>query len=238
VDRDAIGSLPFFADKTIRLTERIEPEKHANALTIVETETDRYVVRTLLRGETDPAVEYAVSRRAAQEGIAPEAQGYDPERSTMILEWVEGAHKHVLDRDDLDLLAATLKRLHGIDTEEQPLPRTQLNTIIEIDEPSIAEAFASLAHFPRHDVLCHHDLNPLNLLWHDGSVQLIDFEYARINDRCFDLASVCVEFGLTEAEARYFVEVYLDGEEFDGEKIMAYITLYEALCKQWNNAQT
>jgi Ser/Thr protein kinase RdoA (MazF antagonist) len=240
VEVDAIGAMRFFADKLVESIAPFHPEKYANGLYVVKTDMGRYVVRTLHRDETDMAVEYAVTARAATLGIAPKVYAFDSENRIMILEWIDGEHKRMLDRRDLETLATTLRKLHAIDTDTLPLslPHARLEAIITPDTPAIADAFAVLAHTPRYDVLCHHDLNPLNLLWQNGEVKLLDFEYTRINDRCFDLAGVCVEFGLTDAEARYFVEVYLDSEGFDGEKIMAFRTLFEALCKQWNNAQT
>jgi len=232
---DAIGAMRFFADKAIESITPFQPEKYANGLHIVETDAGRYVARALRRGETDMAVEYAVTARAATVGIAPEVHAFDPENAIMLLEWIDGEHRRTLDRRDLKTLAITLRKLHAIDTGILPpsLPHARLEATITPDTPVITDAFAVLARRPRHNVLCHHDLNPLNLLWQNGEVKLLDFEYTRINDRCFDLASVCVEFGLTDTEARYFVEVYLDGERLDREKLGAHKVLYEALCRQW-----
>jgi Ser/Thr protein kinase RdoA (MazF antagonist) len=240
VEVDAIKTMRFFAGKVIESIAPFQPEKYANGLYAIKTDSGRYVARTLHRGETDMAVEYAVTARAATLGIAPRVYAFDSENATMILEWIYGEHKRTLDRRDLETLATTLRKLHAIDTGtlSPSLPYARLEATITPDTPAITDAFAVLARYPRYDVLCHHDLNPLNLLWQNGEVKLLDFEYTRINDRCFDLAGVCVEFGLTDAEARYFVEVYLEGKGFDGEKLGAYKVLYEALCKQWDNVQT
>ena len=235
MDQEAIKSSAFFVDKVIRRAERVKSDKHANELSLVETVSDRYIVRTLRRDETDMAVECAVALQAAKKGIAPKVHAFDLKSSTMILEWVKGDHRRMLDGDALRTLATVLRRLHAIDasTLSVSLPHARLEETIEIDTPAIADAFAILSHLPRYDVLCHHDLNPLNLLWNNGSVRLIDFEYARINDRCFDLASVCVEFGLSDKVSRDFVEMYLSEEMFIPEKLEAYTILYKALCRQW-----
>jgi Ser/Thr protein kinase RdoA (MazF antagonist) len=237
VEPGVIGRIPFFAEKSIRRIVPIQSDKHANEMSLVETVSDRYIVRTLRRDETDMVVEYAVAAYAGGMGIAPKVHAFDLKSGTMILEWIKGEHQRTLDGDDMRVLAATLRKLHTMDTSalSVSLPRARLEESIEVDTTTVADAFEALAHFPRYDVLCHHDLNPLNLLWSDGDVQLIDFEYVRINDRCFDLAAVCVEFDFGDVDAQSFIETYLNGEIFKMEKLMAYKVLYGALCRQWED---
>jgi thiamine kinase-like enzyme len=65
-------------------------------------------------------------------------------------------------------------------------------------------------------------------------IKLIDWEYATINDRYFDLASICVEFELNRREENTFVEAYFRKRtKVDREKLDAYKLIYKALCLQW-----
>ena len=65
-------------------------------------------------------------------------------------------------------------------------------------------------------------------------VKLIDWEFASVNDRYFDLASVCIEFDLDNKDEMYFLEHYFNiSEEIYKEKLSGYKAIYKALCKQW-----
>jgi len=81
--------------------------------------------------------------------------------------------------------------------------------------------------------LCHNDLNPRNVLFTE-KIQLIDWEDAAVNDRYFDLASVCVEFNLDEEDEAFFLRSYFTEEnEIHYKKLNAYKVIYKAICAQW-----
>jgi len=61
---------------------------------------------------------------------------------------------------------------------------------------------------------------------------LIDFEYAGVNDKYFDLSSVCVEFGLDKQMQKVFLDAYFEGD-YTLDKLEAYTILYTQLCKEW-----
>jgi thiamine kinase-like enzyme len=62
-------------------------------------------------------------------------------------------------------------------------------------------------------VPCHNDLLPGNVLFdEDGSrVWLLDFEYAGMNDRSFDLANLSVNCGLDAAGDHELLRLYFGG---------------------------
>ena len=47
-------------------------------------------------------------------------------------------------------------------------------------------------------VLTHHDLNPKNIIFNKNNIKIIDWEYSGVNNKFFDLASICVEFNLNK----------------------------------------
>ena len=62
----------------------------------------------------------------------------------------------------------------------------------------------------------------------------MDWEDAAINDRYFDLASVCVEFNLGKENEAYFLRRYFtEANEINEVKLKAYKIIYKALCTQW-----
>ena len=230
---DTIPGLGFFVDKPIISVRALPTRTDGNDLWHVTTDTDEYVVRRWVRGDADPAVEMAMMERAADARIAPPVLFFDETVPVVVMAYVEGEHRQAVTTDDLTVLAATLRRLHAIGTDSPDLPCIDLAAIIEIDTPEVMAAFETIRPLPTRNVLCHNDLNPLNLLWHTGNVTLIDFEYAGLNDPCFDLAAVSVEFDLDEEMERYWMSSYWADATWEREKLAAYKVLYQALCRQW-----
>ncbi|ABV37356.1 aminoglycoside phosphotransferase [Shewanella sediminis HAW-EB3] len=61
------------------------------------------------------------------------------------------------------------------------------------------------------DQYSHRDLNPHNLLYKEGRIYCIDFEYACSSHPLFDLAGVLSTHALSTAQRHYLIEGYLDG---------------------------
>ena len=135
----------------------------------------------------------------------------------MVFSFLEGEHKSNLQLQELKLLVNTLQKLHTIPIDENPIKLQTDTSLID--------------HYQKEYVLCHNDLNPQNIFF-STDIKLIDFEYAGVNDRYFDLASVCVEFRLDERMQREFLDLYFEGS-YSFEKMKAYKVLYRQLCKEW-----
>lgn len=56
--------------------------------------------------------------------------------------------------------------------------------------------------------LCHHDLNPLNIIIENNKIFLIDFEAAALSDIYFDLASFIIEQQIPARQQQFFLEQY------------------------------
>jgi thiamine kinase-like enzyme len=72
-----------------------------------------------------------------------------------------------------------------------------------------AHAIRAALHFPEHaPVPCHNDLLIANFL-HDGErVRIVDWEYAGVGDRYFDLGNLSVNNGFAEADDERLLEEY------------------------------
>jgi aminoglycoside phosphotransferase (APT) family kinase protein len=161
-----------------------------------------YVVRipgedTAMLG-IDRAGEVAAARLAARLGIGPEVMLDDP----LVTRFVEGRTLEAAElRGRADEVHALLDRLHGCG---ETLPT-------RFDAYDIVREYARIAPPPaRHaaalelarrepytPVPCHNDLIPGNFIaTPDGRLVLLDWEYAGMGDRRFDLANFAMNAGL------------------------------------------
>jgi len=188
-----------------------------------------YLFREFLLQDREREAEFRIQQAAYEAGIA--AKPCHLEEAYMICEFIEGEHKTVFEETDLALVAETLQKLHGLSVEN--VPRIELAMLLERRDSRIVEAFETIANYPEESVLCHNDLNPKNILFTSGGLKLIDWEFAGVNDRYFDLAAVCVEFGLDRQKERSLMQYYMGKQEYLKAKLDAYKVLYRTLCEEW-----
>ena len=205
---------PFFKDKDIENCELLANQGYCNENYLLVADGVKYIVRKLIRDDIDRDFEWKVHTLAYAEGITAEPLLFDREQGVMVFSFLEGEHKSHLQLQELKLLAHTLQKLHTISIDAKPIKLQTDTSLID--------------NYPKEYVLCHNDLNPQNIFFGDG-VKLIDFEYAGVNDRYFDLASVCVEFGLDEEMQKVFLDAYFEGD-YVVDKLEAYKIVYVQLC--------
>jgi len=209
---------PFFADKQIESCTLLENQGYCNENYLVVADGVKYIVRQLLRDDINREFEWRVQNLAYAQGITAKPLVFDEEHGFMVFAFLEGEHKNKLDENELKLLAQTLQKLHSITTDTKPI-ELQTDT-------------STIDNYSKEYVLCHNDLNLQNIFFSDD-VKFIDWEYAGVNDRYFDLACVCVEFGLDGEMVEVFFEGYFEGENFSLEKFEAYKIIYKNLCEEW-----
>jgi len=215
---DLLKTHPFFSDKQIDSCILLETQGYCNENYLVVADGLKYIVRKLLRDDIDRVFEWKVQHLAYAQGITAEPLIFDSKNGFMVFAFLEGNHKSKLDENELKLLAQTLQKLHSITIDAKPI---ELQTDISRVEC-----------FPKEYVLCHNDLNPQNIFF-SKSVKFIDWEYAGVNDRYFDLACGCVEFGLEDEIQEVFLRGYFESENFSLEKLEAYKIIYSDLCEEW-----
>jgi len=189
-----------------------------------------YVVRlpgrdTSLLG-IDREVERAATAAAAATGVAPRVGAFLADEGCLVTEFIDG---QPISRDDLrssrtlaDLTEA-LRAVHG-----GPALTTRFDSFRLVERfhatarergasiPPEYEAALVVAHDveaavggPEHEpVPCHNDLLTANFL-HDGRrVRILDWEYAGMGDRYFDLANLSVNNGFSRDDDRRLLEAY------------------------------
>jgi len=209
----------LFQDDQILELKSLAQQGHCNQNYLLRTEKARCVLRIFGDEQRDRALEYHIQTLAYHEGIAPQPLLHDIPNNLMVSAFVEGEHQDRLSTAKLHMLAQTLHRLHSIALDIPPIT-------LDTDTSSVTT-------YDFDPVLCHNDLNPQNILWHDHTPTRIDWEYAGINDRYFDLACVMVEFELEALDRKIFLETYFQDKTWDTKKLEAYIELYQKICQNW-----
>jgi thiamine kinase-like enzyme len=225
---DLIQAYPFFNDKKIISFDLLQDQGYCNENYLLQTDKSKYIVRKLVRDDIDRVIEWKVLHQVYSQGLTAEPILYDDENDIMIFEYLEGQHKYKLMKEEVDLLAQTLKKLHSIKIEgQQPMA-------IEIQQmkDDLVDALKIIEHYPKEYVLCHNDLNPKNVFF-SKEVKFIDFEYAGVNDRYFDLACISVEFKLNSEMEKVLLSSYFEGKTYILKKLQAYKTVYQVLCEEW-----
>lgn len=216
---DSAAAALAFAAKTLGVTgEAIlscEPIKHGltNESWLVRTRQDDVVVRISNAAEQalqiDRESEALVLAAVAEAGIGPEVILCDPTQRVLITRylgdtWTEA---DAVQEQNIQRLGKLFRRLHRV-PPPMGVRRVELNDTLEgyfrtLQERGVQPALIAKALRDRAlqvamklrensaATLCHNDVHHLNVT-DDGTLRLIDWEYAGIGQRLFDLASVCV----------------------------------------------
>ena len=184
----------------------------------------------------DHAAECRVLDLTARHGLSPPIVRCDPAARLLVTCWIDATHvgRPMRSPAAVTLVARVLATLHGLPVpgDLRPVRFDEQARVLEAAfEPgpaglamrsSAREVFATLGAAATPPVLCHHDLNPLNLLVDgDGRVWLVDWEYAGLGDAAIDLASFACQHGLGASQRAQLVEAYrqaggtLEAERFD-----------------------
>jgi thiamine kinase-like enzyme len=201
----------------------------------VEVDGTAYVLRvagkdTSLLG-IDRSVELAATRAAAAIGIGPEVVEFVEPEGWLVTRFIEGEApppERMREPELLARVAAALRAFHGV----APIPGTfDSFRVVESYEQTTRERGGSVspdfawAHeiadrieakrSAAAPVPCHNDLLNANFLDDGEHLRVVDWEYAGMGDRFFDLANFSINHELDAAESEtllrgYFGEVRED----------------------------
>jgi thiamine kinase-like enzyme len=221
----------LWPDRPVRITELGGGITNHNFK--VEVEGGVFVLRmggakTELLG-IDRAAEHAAGQRAFEVGVGPEVVAFVPSQGWLVCRFIDGraiTSEDMREPEMLRRVATALRRYH----EAVEIPgRFDAHAVVETyhdtalehgvtipSEYAAAHAVAERirgARGQQRAVPCHNDLLNANFL-DDGEVRIVDWEYAGMGDRFFDLANFSVnhEFGLDDD--RRLLEAYF-GEARD-----------------------
>lgn len=170
----------------------------------------------------DRLAEQGVVRAAAAAGIGPSLIHADAGRGQLLTAWLPGRAYAAADLNDAGALegaAALLRRLHATPL---PGPVTDLHEAVDRYAAMAGPAEDDLASVARQHLarclagvtaplcFCHNDPTPGNFIVSPcGELRLIDWEYAGLCHREFDLAGLAVGAGLSPGRAADLLTAYL-----------------------------
>jgi thiamine kinase-like enzyme len=185
----------------------------------VEVDGAAYVLRmggakTGLLG-IDRAVEHAASLRAEEIGIGPPVVDFVASEGWLVTRFIDGrpiAVEEMRSPATLPRVAEALRRLHSaraipgrfdsfavVDTYRDEAEANGVHIPKEFARAREVADRIHAARGPQPLVPCHNDLLNANFL-DDGAIRIVDWEYAGMGDRFFDLANFSVnhEFGVED----------------------------------------
>jgi aminoglycoside phosphotransferase len=224
-----------FKGKSITSLKKLPEQGFSNENYIFTLENTTYLFRKFKLQDRDRQLEFDVQTLAYKKGLAAEPLLLDLENAYMICEFLDGHHKEKLRKAEISLIAQVLKTLHSLEIEQDPL---DLKNEFSVLSKMLEDAFEVIESSPKEIVLCHNDLNIKICIFSKQKLKLIDWEFAGMNDRYFDLASFSVEFQLSLLDEAYLLASYFGSKGWDKKKLDAYKIIYRALCTKWFNENT
>jgi len=186
----------------------------------------------------DRETEVAATRAANAAGVAPEVVRWLPDLHVLVTAFVPGRPMEAAELRDpatLAVVTGALRRIHDGPALPTAFPTFTLareygdvalarGGAVSPDDHALALELserigAALKDRPGHEpVPCHNDLLTANFLRSGDDLRIVDWEYAGMNDRFFDLGNLAVNNGLSEDDERLLLELYF-GEPADERRV-------------------
>lgn len=194
----------------------------------IDADDGSYVLRlggnnTLLLG-IDRAVEHAASLQAARLGIGPEVRTFLLPEGYLMTRFIAGTpipDGEIRAHATLARIATTLRRIHDgpeIPGNFSPFRVVERYAVTARDRgvaiPLSVERFLiqarQLEAVLRPDLSwpCHNDLLNANFLEEDGQLRILDWEYAGMGDRFFDLGNFSANHDFEDEDDRALLAAY------------------------------
>ena len=177
--------------------------------------------------EIDREAERTATEMAARAGVAPEVGAFLADEGILVTRFVPGHPVDAAALRDPSLLAEVARRLRSVhggsllpcEFDSFRIVRTYRDTVLRRGGrvPAGYDAALALADRieaalagPEHDpVPCHNDLLPANFICsEERRIWIVDWEYAGMGDRYFDLANLSVNNEFSEADDERLLESY------------------------------
>jgi thiamine kinase-like enzyme len=182
----------------------------------------------------DRETEEIASRRAAAARVAPPVVAFLPDVPALVTRWLPGGE---VDAETLRTprmlgqVADILRRWHATPELPSAFDVVALVERQRADAAALPASFdqvlalahrirAALAGGEHAPVPCHNDLLTANFVFDGPALRLVDWEYAGMNDRFFDLANLAVNNDFGPDDDRALLEAYF-GEAPSARRVAA-----------------
>lgn len=238
--------------------ESVERIKHGltNESWLVRTERDALVIRVSNTAEISLQInrvsEAAILATVANAGIGPEVIRCDPAQHILVTRYAgeTWSQSDAISSENIERIAGLLRRLHSL----QPpagAQRVDLTAVINgyldtldthgvhcaIATPVLRRRAREIAGNLEQDCiacLCHNDVHALNVVDDGNSLRLIDWEYAGLGERCFDLASLCVYHRYDQRQREQLLAAYAtQSSGQNGERLELACWLFDYIRDLW-----
>ncbi len=235
---DIVKNYDFLREKSIVDFRLFKKQGICNTTYLLSTLDKQYIIKQPKEAlHVEKKLEYKIQLKTYKKGISSQPIIMDIKNHIFISIYLEGFHKIFIKKTDLKKLADTLLLLHSIKLKGKvfDIEKFFIKNHKSVDI-KLKSTILRLKKYRKDLVLCHNDLNPENILF-SSTVKFIDWEFASINDRYFDLASIILEFNLNQRFESYFLQRYFKNNKYNKEKLKTYKILYKYLCKIWYDKQ-
>ncbi|MBS9782299.1 MAG: phosphotransferase family protein [Arcobacter sp.] len=225
------------------ILKKLKNQGYCNTNYILKLKNKSYLFRVFKESDyykIDRKKEFKIQKKASKKNLAPKPILL--EKDFMLSHFIKGFHKKNLNKKDIKTISKNLKKLHSMKSDIEKydikkdlayyksLENKNINNLVK----NIEKQYKKLKKYKEELVLCHNDLNSKNIIFSKKYIKFIDWEYAFLNDRFFDLASICVEFDLKEKEEKLFLKSYLKNiKKYYLKKLKYYKIIYKNLAKLW-----
>lgn len=211
---DTLKNYELFKNEEFISLKKLKNQGFNNTNYMLTTSKQVYLIRKFQSNlSLDRKLEFEICLEAYKKKIGAKPLLLDEKNFLIICNFLEGKHKYRLKKQEIRKVALLLKKIHQIKMSTKFFNKK------------------------RDFVLCHHDLNPKNFIF-SKDIKLIDWEYARFDDRYFDLATVVIEFNLNKKEEKLFLKTYFQNPfKIDRNKISFFKVKYFTLCIDWFSKQ-
>ena len=175
----------------------------------------------------DRKVEHSASLRAAEVGVGPEVVAFVESKGWLVTRFIDGRAvppEELRTPEGIRRVAAVIRKIHGaaaipgrfdahlvVDQYCEEAKKHGVWIPAEFDHAHYASERIQRARGPQPLVPCHNDLLNANFL-DDGALRIVDWEYAGMGDRFFDLANLSVNHDFGIDEDRRLLEAYFGVE--------------------------
>jgi len=199
----------------------------------VQVGDESFVVRLAGKDTGLLGIDREAERRATEAahaaGVAPEVVAFVPELGALVTRFVQADPLPAENLEDPETMAAVVRSIRAIH-EMAAIPSSFDAFLVVREYRGVAEARGVAIPTAYDDALgvadriarsfaprvlpkrpCHDDLLNANFLRTPERVVIVDYEYAGMGDRFFDLGNFSINNGISESAEELLLERYFDG---------------------------